>query len=125
VILDTNAISAWCDGESALLAVLPTDRPIFLPAIALGEYRFGIRVARDRKTREVWLAQVEAVVVVLEVNAETARFYAEVRDELRRASTPIPENDVWIAAIARQHDLPVATRDAHFDRVAGLRRFSW
>jgi predicted nucleic acid-binding protein len=59
------------------------DRPLFLPAIALGEYRFGIRAARDRKVREEWLVQVEAAVIVLEVNAETARFYAEVRDELR------------------------------------------
>ena len=52
MILDTNAISSWCDGEEALLAVLPPDRPLFLPVIVLGEYRFGIKVARDRKVRE-------------------------------------------------------------------------
>jgi tRNA(fMet)-specific endonuclease VapC len=105
VILDTNAISAWCDGEAALLAVLPADRPLFLPVISLGEYRFGIKVARDRKAREAWLTRVESALTVLEVDSETARFYAEVREELRRAATPIPENDVWIAALARQHYL--------------------
>jgi predicted nucleic acid-binding protein len=121
VILDTNAISAWCDGENALLAALPADRPLFLPVIVLGEYRFGIQAARDRKTRETWLAAV----TVLEVNSETARHYAAVREELRQARTPIPENDLWIAALARQHDLPMITRDAHFDRVPGIRRIGW
>ncbi len=62
MILDTNAISAWCDGDAALLAVLPADRPLFLPAIVLGEYRFGIKVARDRKIRETWLGEVESAV---------------------------------------------------------------
>lgn len=125
VILDTNAISAWCDDDAALLAVLPSDRPLFLPAIVLGEYRFGIRVARDRKTREAWLEDVESAVTVLDVNSETARHYADVREELRKARTPIPENDLWIAALARQHDLPVITRDAHFDHVTDLRRVGW
>ena len=125
MILDTNAISAWCDGDAALLAVLPTDRPLFLPAIVLGEYRFGIKAARDRKMRESWLAEVEAAVTVLDVTSETAQHYADVREELRKARTPIPENDLWIAALARQHDLPVITRDAHFDHVAGLRRTGW
>lgn len=125
MILDTNAISAWCDDDAALLAVLPSDRPLFLPAIVLGEYRFGIRVARDRKTREAWLEDVESAVTVLDVNSETARHYADVREELRKARTPIPENDLWIAALARQHDLPVITRDAHFDHVTDLRRVGW
>ena len=69
MILDTNAISAWCDGDGGLLAVLPADRPLFLPVIVLGEYRFGIKVARDRKTREAWLDTVESAVTVLDVNS--------------------------------------------------------
>jgi predicted nucleic acid-binding protein len=125
VILDTNAISAWCDDDAALLAVLASDRPLFLPAIVLGEYRFGIKVARDRTTRETWLAEVESAVTVFDVNGETARYYADVREELRKARTPIPENDLWIADLARQHDLPVITRDAHFDHVTDLRRVGW
>jgi len=62
---------------------------------------------------------------ILELDAETARRYAKVRDELRRQGTPIPENDVWIAALARQHELPVVTRDEHFDQVPGLGRRAW
>lgn len=125
MILDTNAISSWCDDEAALLAVLPMDRPLFLPVIVLGEYRFGIKVARDRKARETWLSAVESALTVLDVTGETARHYATVREELRQARTPIPENDLWIAALAREHGLPVITRDAHFEHVPGMRRIGW
>ena len=125
MILDTNAISAWCDGDDELLGVLPTDRPIYVPAIALGEYRFGIKVARDRKTREIWLSELESSVIVLNVDAGTAGYYADVREELRQAATPIPENDVWIAALFRQHKLPVLTQDRHFSKVPNLRQISW
>lgn len=125
MILDTNAISAWCDDEAALLAVLPRDRPLFLPVIVLGEYRFGIKVARDRKARETWLSAVESALTVLDVTGEIARHYATVREELRQARTPIPENDLWIAALAREHGLPVITRDAHFEHVPGMRRIGW
>jgi predicted nucleic acid-binding protein len=125
VILDTNALSAWCDSDSDLLAVFPSDRPLFLPVIVLGEYRFGIKVARDRTSREKWLDSVEAAVTVLAIDGGTARQYADVREELRQAKTPIPENDVWIAALSRQHGLPLLSQDAHFDQVVGLRRMSW
>lgn len=125
MILDTNALSAWCDDDRALLKVMPLDRPLYLPIMVLGEYRFGIKVARDCEARERWLDVMEAALIVLGADAGTARHYADVRDELREAKTPIPENDIWIAALARQHRLPILTRDAHFDRVAGLQRAGW
>ena len=84
MILDTNAISDWCEANTRLLRVLPKDRPIYLPVIVLGEYRFGIKAARDRAVREVWLDAVESSVVVLDVDTTTARFYGEVREELRK-----------------------------------------
>ena len=125
MILDTNAISDWCEANTRLLRVRPKDRPIYLPVIVLGEYRFGIKAARDRAVREVWLDTVESSVVVLDVDTTTARFYGEVREELRKAKTPIPENDIWIAALVRQHEMPLLSQDAHFDNVPGLRRVKW
>ena len=62
---------------------------------------------------------------VLSVDNETASEYALIRGELRRSGRPIPGNDVWIAALARQHALPVLSRDHHFDVVPGLRRIGW
>lgn len=63
--------------------------------------------------------------IVLHIGIETARHYAAIRLELKRAGKPIPANDVWIAALARQHAMPVMNRDSHFDFVGGLRRRSW
>ncbi len=98
MILDTNALPAWCDGDDSLLAVFPADLPLFLPVIVLGEYRFGIKAAREGKTRKKWLDAVEKAITVLDADSITASRYADVREELSLAKTPIPENDVWIAA---------------------------
>lgn len=71
---------------------------------------------------ERWLAEVIAACRVLAVDEGTAERYADVRDELKRGGRPIPGNDVWIAALARQHGMPLVSRDQHFDFVSGLKR---
>ena len=63
--------------------------------------------------------------MILDITSETSSVYAEIRYELRLAGQPIPENDLWIAALARQHRLPVLTNDAHFDQVSGVQRVGW
>jgi len=125
MLLDTNAISAWAEQDAGFLEILRSDRPWYLPAIALGEYRFGVVSSTRRAALEQWLAEVEAACVVLAPDAGTARHYAAIRDTLRRANTPIPYHDIWIAALAEQHGLEVVSRDAHFDRVPGIRRVGW
>jgi predicted nucleic acid-binding protein len=62
---------------------------------------------------------------ILDVDERTTIAYAAVRLELKKAGTPIPSNDVWIAALCRQHSPPVVSRDLHFDAVPGLRRPHW
>ena len=125
MMLDTNALSAWGDGDSALLRILPRDRQWFLPVVVLGEFLYGIRQSRERARLVGWIEDVKASCIVMNVDAETAEHYGELRNELRAAATPIPENDVWIAALCRQHRLPLASRDSHFDRVRGLKRVAW
>ena len=124
-MLDTNALSAFFDEDERLLGVLAGFRVVHVPVIVLGEYRFGLANSRKRRVLLPRLDAMEADCVVLEVDAITARKYAEIRDELRRAGTPIPENDLWIAALARQHALAVVSGDAHFDQVSGIRRKTW
>ena len=63
--------------------------------------------------------------MILDADRHTARLYAEIREELRVNGTPIPENDIWIAALARQYHLPILSQDRHFDVVDGLRRLDW
>ena len=124
-MLDTNALSAWADADTALLRVLPKDRLWHLPVIALGEFLFGILRSRERVNLERWIEDVKATCALATVDADTADHYADIREELRAAATPIPENDIWIAALCRQHHLAIASRDGHFDNVSGLRRVAW
>ena len=125
MILDTNGLSALADGDVALEPILRQAAGIALPAIVLGEYRYGIWQSRHRLRYERWLAEAIAGYQVLAVDQGTADHYADVREVLKRRARPIPANDLWIAALARQHRLPILSRDRHFDFVPGLRRIGW
>ena len=125
MILDTNGLSALADGESSLEPILREAAEVALPVIVLGEFRYGVRQSRDRQRYEQWLTESLRNFRVLDVDEETASSYATVRMELKRAGTPIPSNDVWIAALCRQHSLSLLSRDRHFDLVAGIRRIDW
>jgi tRNA(fMet)-specific endonuclease VapC len=125
VILDTNGLSALVDGDLAIEPLLRKAAQIALPVIVLGEYRYGIALSRHRQRYEQWLTEYLPAFQVLEIDERTTVSYAVVRTELRKAGTPIPSNDAWIAALCRQHALPLVSRDIHFDHVAGLERLGW
>jgi predicted nucleic acid-binding protein len=96
-----------------------------LSVIALGEYRFGVLFSRYRVEYEQRIALVETDLTVVGTDSETAGHYASIRKELKDAGTPIPWHDLWIAAQARQHAMPVLSRDTHFDHVRGITRITW
>ncbi len=125
MILDTNALSAVAEGEPAALAEFSRARELGLPVIVLGEFRFGIAQSRRRRQYESWLRELIALAGVLAITEETTLYYAEIRAELKRSGTPIPSNDIWIAALGRQHASPILSRDRHFDSVRGLKRIGW
>lgn len=125
MILDTNGLSAFADGDSNLEPILREADEIAVPVIVIGEYRYGIQQSRNRVRYEEWLTECLLSCRVLSVNPETAARYAEIRGELKRKGRPIPANDLWIAALARQHALPLLSRDQHFDLVPGLKRLEW
>lgn len=125
MILDTHAVSALFAGDAALLPLLTGAARLHLPVVVIGEYRYGLLRSRQRRALAGLLDTLIAESRVLALDLATAERYAEVRDELRRQGTPIPENDVWVAALARQHELPVVSRDEHFDQVPGLDRRAW
>ena len=125
MILDTNALSAFADGDENLLAVVRGSPRLFLPVIVLGEFRYGIAGSRHRRTYETWLSEALVHFEVLEVSDETTHAYASVRMSLKQKGRPIPANDVWIAAIAIEHRLPIVSRDSDFDAVVGLTRIEW
>lgn len=125
MILDTNAVSALFVGDPALHDLLAEDERHHLPAVVIGEYRYGLARSRHRRRLEALLRTLIQESMVLLVDEATAEAYAEVRHELRDQGRPIPENDVWIAALARQHGESVVSRDGHFDLIPGLQRLSW
>jgi tRNA(fMet)-specific endonuclease VapC len=125
LILDTGDLSAVADGDaSAMELVAGADRAT-LPVIVLGEYRLGIAQSRHRTVYENWLRQWVAAVTVLDIDNGTNQSYSAIGLELKRKGKPIPTNDLWIAALCRQHSLPLVSRDQHFDLVSGLRRLDW
>lgn len=125
MILDTVALSAFLSKDPSLIRALSSTRVLSLPSIVLGEYRFGLLSSARRVSLEETLEQLETASRILPVDELTARSYAVIRHELETAGTPVPMNDLWIAALARQHDLPVVTQDAHFAYVRGLKRIGW
>jgi len=125
VILDTNAVSALLAGDRKLAEVLEPSDYHHLPLIVIGEYLFGLLLSRKRKKLQSLLGKLETESVVMAADRTTADWYATIRYELREKGRPIPENDVWIAALARQHTLEIVSNDTHFDRVDNIRRIGW
>jgi len=125
VILDTNALSALLDGDPDIRDVLEKAGMIYLSPIVLGEYRFGILASRHREEYERELEGIEREIPLLSLDESTATHYAEIRQELKSAGSPIPWHDLWIASQCRQHSLPILSRDTHFDLVEGITRIGW
>lgn len=96
-------------------------RRLWLPLIALGELEVGARLAQNAAAQHAALAAFLPAASLLPLSVQTTKTYADLRVALRRAGTPIPENDLWIAASAVEHDWPLLTLDSHFQLMPGLR----
>ena len=125
MILDTNALSAWADGDPAIEPLLRTASRLVIPVVVIGEFEFGIRQSRHVSRYAEWLAVNLDTVEVARIDRAIAAVYGAIRLELKQAGTPIPINDTWIAAVARHERLPIISRDGHFDAVRGVERVSW
>lgn len=125
MILDTNALSAFIEGDQAVGQQLAGQTAAAIPVIALGEFRYAVAGSRHRVKYEAWLDEHLRDFEILAVTDATAAVYARLRVALKRSGRPIPANDAWIAALALEHRRPVLTRDEHFDSVPGLRRVGW
>jgi predicted nucleic acid-binding protein len=119
VLLDTSAYSAFMRGEGLVKDTLQTADAIYLTPVVLGELRVGFLRGRARQKNEERLRQFLASsrVSTLTMDDETAERYAVILNGLWTAGTPIPTNDMWIAASAMQYGLTVVTTDAHFLKI--------
>ncbi|MEN6576524.1 MAG: type II toxin-antitoxin system VapC family toxin [Phycisphaerales bacterium] len=124
-LLDTNVIIALLAGEAGVGSGLATADEVFFPSTGIGELYYG---ARKSSRPSENLARIDELVltnVVLACDSETARRYGEIKHALRIKGRPLPENDIWIAALARQHDLTLVTRDTHFEQIDNLNMTAW
>lgn len=125
MIIDTNALSAFVDGDPGVGNILRAQRRPAIPVIVLGEFRYGIAASRHRETYEDWLAANLQQFDLLDITSETTLPYALLRTALKKSGRPIPANDAWIAALALQHRLPILSRDEHFDALPEVLRIGW
>ena len=125
ILLDTNILIALLAEEPAVVRGVEEAEAVHVPAIALGELYYGARKSGRAAANVDRVAKLAAASSVLACDAATAAIYGEIKAALRAKGTPIPENDLWIAALAKQHNVTLASRDEHFDVVPGLVRQAW
>lgn len=127
MILDTNALSALGNEDRAILhrLHLPDTPKPYLCFICLGEYRYGILGSSRPQKPLALLERLCSSWGTLHTDDETITHYAEIGHHLKTIGRPIPTNDIWIAALARQHAVPVLSRDQHFDFIPDIQRLDW
>ena len=125
ILLDTSVVVGYFRQDANLHAKIEQVNDVYLPSVVLGELLYG---AHKSVQRAKMLEQVKAFsdgCILLLPDEATAELYGQIKAELSVAGKAIPQNDIWIAAAAKEHDLPVATRDQHFSFVSGLTILPW
>jgi tRNA(fMet)-specific endonuclease VapC len=123
--MDTTVVVAYFRGDQTLPPRFAEATAIYLPWVVLGELYFCAQRAQRRQEQAAYIRELLTYAMVLYPDHRTTEFYGQVKAERAQGGCPIPDNDLWIAAVARQHDLPLATRDAHFAAVPLLRTLAW
>jgi tRNA(fMet)-specific endonuclease VapC len=122
--LDTNTYSAAARGEPTAVAPLRAAEQVCLPFIVLAELRAGFATGTVGRRNEAKLVEFlnASRVRVLYADEQTTHHYAALFSQLRKQGTPIPTNDLWLAALVLQHDLVLFTRDVHFSKLPQIAR---
>lgn len=123
LLVDTNVLTAYFGGDTAVMDALASATTVWASVIVIGEleagFRGGSRYAENLAVLERFLRH--PTVSILPIDRETSTVFGEIKTALRRTATPIPLNDIWIAAQALQWGAVVATYDEHFAKVPGVR----
>ena len=120
-LLDTSIIIKIFNGEKVIVDKIQSFHNIFIPAVAVGELYYGAYNSskKDNNLEKIdWFCQSATI---LNADTQTAKLYGYIKNGLKRIGKPIPENDIWIAAISIQNNLILACRDVHFSYIDGLK----
>lgn len=124
-LLDTNIIIALFADEATVKSRLAEADEVFIPSIGIGELYYGAKKSGRPQENSARIDEFVANNTPLVCDSEVARQYGEVKNRLRLKGRPLPENDIWIAALALQYGLILVTRDAHFREVENLQIEAW
>jgi tRNA(fMet)-specific endonuclease VapC len=125
ILLDTNIIIAlFAEEESIKISIRNVDE-IFIPNIVLGELYYGAFKSTRREENLEQIYRLSRINTILNCDEITSRQYGEIKNLLRAKGRFIPDNDIWIAAIARQHNLILISRDEHFKEIENLNVMAW
>ena len=124
VALDTNRYVDLCKGVDETVALVEEAERVYLPFVVIAELRAGFAHGRRQADNERTLRRflLKPGVAVIFADDQTTHHDAAVFKQLRRQGTPIPTNDMWLAALALQHSLVLHARDRHFDHLPQLVR---
>jgi tRNA(fMet)-specific endonuclease VapC len=122
--LDTNRYTDLCRGDVSVVETVELADEVWLPFVVLGELRAGFAMGSQGQRNEAVLRRflLKAGVNVLYADDQTTHHYSALYRQLRQQGTPIPTNDMWIAALVLQHSLVLFARDTHFDALPQLMR---
>ena len=123
ILLDTNAYGSLLAGNEKILEALSEAEVVFMSVIVIGElfagFYGGNKFSQNKALLEEFLAK--PTVQVLEISRETSEIFGKLKHQLKKAGTPIPLNDVWLAAQALEVGAQFVSLDSHFENVKGLR----
>jgi len=124
-LLDTNIVIALFNREQPVIDSIAQSLEVFLPSIVIGELYYGAFNSSKQQANVEKIDRLRMQAFVLDCDAFTAKIYGQIKKSLKDAGNPIPENDIWIAALAIQYDLSLVTRDNHFSFIPGLQVERW
>jgi tRNA(fMet)-specific endonuclease VapC len=125
ILLDTNIIIGLFANDKKVIEHLEDAAEIFVPAIVLGELFYGVFRSTNIEKNLERLSAFANNSNILMCNSETAEQYGIIKSYLKNKGKPIPENDIWIAAIAKQNEITLITRDEHFNFIENLPIKMW
>jgi len=124
-LMDTNIVIAIFANDATVINSLANANEVFVPSIALGELYYGAHKSRYVEANITRIDEFAASNSILTCDTETSQQYGKIKNSLRVKGRPIPENDIWIAAIAKQYELTLISRDEHFKEIRELSTISW
>jgi tRNA(fMet)-specific endonuclease VapC len=124
-LLDTNIIIDLLKGQQSIADEINKSKQVYTPVFALGELYLGAENSNRKKYHINQITDFLKIAPVLNTSDNTAIIYGNIKSFLKRKGTPIPENDIWIAALAMEHKLPIVTRDNHFKNLPDIKMIVW